>query len=106
MHLNMYEHHLSYISNINAYASKYQCRTCERQFNCFDNMQRHQRICKGLTEHQFPGGSYTAPLTIFDVLEFYDITVPNHQRILPWFIVYDFEVLLHPIHDDASDKLT
>ena len=105
MHLNMYEHHLSYITNFKAYATKYQCGTCERHFNDISHMNRHQRTCQGQTQHQFPGGYYTAPLTIFDVLEFYDISVPEHQRIFPWFLVYDFEAMLLPVENEGSDKL-
>ena len=105
MNLNMFEYHLSYITNLNAYASKYQCRTCERHFSTIGNMYKHQRICKDQTVHEFPGGYYTAPLTIFDVLEFYDISVPEHQRLFPWFLVYDFEAMLLPVENEGSDKL-
>ena len=106
VHLNLYEHHLSYISNLNGYASKYQCQTCERHFSRINNMHRHQRICKGLTEHQFPGGFYTAPKTIFDKLEEFGIEVPHQKRLYKWFLVYDFEAMLVPIQGDGSDKLT
>ena len=105
MFLNLFEHHLSYISNIRAYASKYQCRTCERHFTRINDMQRHQRICKGLTEHRFPGGFYTTPKTIFDKLEENGIHIPKQKRLFPWFIVYDFEAMLIPIQGEGSDKL-
>lgn len=32
MHVNQFDHHLSYISNLPAYTQKYQCGTCDRQF--------------------------------------------------------------------------
>ena len=105
MFLNMFDHHLSYIANIRAYASKYQCRTCERHFNDISHMYRHQRICKGLTEHQFPGGFYTTPKTIFDKLDEFGIEVPRHKRLYKWFLVYDFEAMLVPIQGEGSDKL-
>nr|XP_022301117.1 uncharacterized protein LOC111109328 [Crassostrea virginica] len=106
MHLNMYRHHLSYISNLQAYAKKYQCRTCERHFSCLWNMQRHQRNCSGKTVHQFPGGMYTSPKTIFEKLEEYDVHVLPEDRLFPWFLVYDFEALLVPVHGEKSEKLT
>ena len=105
MFLNPFDHHLSYISNIRAYASKYQCRTCELHFTRINNMQRHQRICQGLAEHRFPGGFYTAPKTIFDKLEENGIHIPKQKRLFPWFIVYDFEAMLIPIQGEGSVKL-
>ena len=102
MNLNMFEHHLSYISRFNTYASKYQCRTCERHFSRINNMLKHQRLCKGQTKYQYPGGLYTAPVTVFDVLEYYNITVPIEERIFPWFIVYDFEAMLLPVHEGGN----
>lgn len=32
MHVNQFDHHLSYISNLTAYTHKYQCGTCDRHF--------------------------------------------------------------------------
>jgi hypothetical protein len=32
MHVNQFDHHLSYISNLPAYTQKYQCGTCDRHF--------------------------------------------------------------------------
>lgn len=106
MYLNMFEHHLSYISKFTAYASKYQCRTCERHFNVVCSLHRHQRTCKGLTKYEFPGGFYTSPKTVFDKLEEYGIDVPRKERIFPWFVVYDFEAMLVPILDEGTEKLT
>jgi hypothetical protein len=97
MHLNLYEHHLSDISNFNAYATKYQCQTCERHFSHVNSMQRHQRICKGKTVHEFLGGFYTAPKTIFDKLEGYDVYVQVKDLLFPWFLIYDFEAMLVPV---------
>ena len=105
MQLNMYQHHLSYISNFNAYATKYQCRTCDRHFSRIYNMYRHQKICTGRTVHQFPGGFYTAPKTIFDKLGDFGIIVPKKDRLFPWFLVYDFEAMLLPVQGEGSEKL-
>ena len=32
MQLNLHDHHVPYIFNFNAYAHKYQCKTCDRHF--------------------------------------------------------------------------
>ena len=66
---------------------KYHCHTCEPHFSCLWNMHRHQRNCSGKTVHQFPGGMYTSPKTIFEKLEEYDVHVLQDDRFLPWFLV-------------------
>ena len=105
MHMNMYEHHLSYISNFSSYATKFQCRTCERHFENLSNMLKHHRICKGRTVHQFPGGFYTTPKTIFDKLEEFGIHIPKRERVFEWFLVYDFEAMLVPVRGEGSESL-
>jgi hypothetical protein len=105
LYLNVHDKHVSYISNLSAYARKYQCRTCEMHFSRLHNMKQHQRRCTGQTKIQFPGGFYTAPKTVFDKLEEHGIDVVD--RIFPWFLVYDFEAYLTPLKDTGNtEKLT
>ena len=87
MHLNLFDKHLSYISNLNAYTQKYQCPSCQMHFRYVHNMRKHSRNCQGRTKHRFPGGFYSSPKTIFDKLEEYGIVVPAEERIFPWFLV-------------------
>ncbi|CAG2202431.1 unnamed protein product [Mytilus edulis] len=42
MHVNKFDHYLSYISNLVMYTQKYQCGTCDRHFKHLRNMKRHQ----------------------------------------------------------------
>ena len=105
MHLNLFDKHLSYISNLNAYTQKYQCPTCQMLFKYVHNMRRHSRKCQGRTKHQFPGGFYSSPKTIFDKLEEYGIVVPAEERIFPWFLVFDFEAMLISTQEPKSEKL-
>ena len=98
MHLNLFDKHLSYISNLNAYTQKYQCPSCQMHFRKPSNMKRHSLKCEGRTKHRFPGGFYSSPKTIFDKLEEHGIVVPTEERIFPWFLVFDFE--------QNSEKLT
>lgn len=42
MHVNQFDRHLSYISNLPAYTQIYQSGTCDRHFNDIRNMKRHQ----------------------------------------------------------------
>ena len=63
-------------------------------FGRLDNMKRHRRTCQGKTKHQFSGGFYSSPKTVFDKLEEHGIVIPAEERIFPWFLVFDFEAML------------
>lgn len=76
MHLNLYEHHLSYISNFSTYARKFLCKTCRRHFKYLTNMKRHQRVCTGQTKRKFYRGFHYSPSTVFDKLEQFGVSVP------------------------------
>ena len=106
MHLNLFNKHLSYIANLNAYTQKYQCPSCDMHFQKSSNMKRHSLKCEGRTKHQFPGGFYSSPKTIFDKLEEHGIVVLTNERIFPWFLVFDFEAMLSSRQDQTSEKLT
>lgn len=88
--LNLYEHHLSYISNFNCYAKKFLCKTCHRHFKYLSNMKRHQRVCTGKTKRRFQGGFHYSPRSVFDKLDQFGISVPENERIYEWFLVYDW----------------
>ena len=84
MHLNMFGHHLSYITNLPAYTQKYVCGTCDRHFRRHGNMQRHQKICTGQTKYVFRGGFYSNPKTVFDRLEEQGIFITETDRLFQW----------------------
>ncbi|CAG2202432.1 MIZ1 [Mytilus edulis] len=104
MHVNKFDHYLSYISNLVMYTQKYQCGTCDRHFKHLRNMKRHQLKCTGQTVYRFKGGFYSNPKTIFDKLEEHGIRVQD--RLYPWFVVYDFEAMLVSMQESNSAKLT
>ena len=106
IHLNLFDKHLSYISNINAYTQKYQCPACQMHFRRLDHMKKHRSKCQGKTKHQFPGGFYSALKTIFDKLEEQGIAAPSEERIFRWFLVFDFEAMLSSVQESKSEKLT
>ena len=83
MHLNLSNKHLSYIANLNAYTQKYQCSSCDMHFRKSKNMKRHSLKCQGKTKHQFPGGFYSSPKTIFDKLQEHGIVLPKKRTDFP-----------------------
>ena len=87
------------------YAQKYQCRVCDRHFKQAGDLHRHQNICTNKTKFVYPGGFHQARESIFERLEQYDIHVPENDRTFPWFVCYDFEVLLQKIQDQTADML-
>ena len=105
MYLNLFHHHLMYISDFDSYAKKFLCKTCHRHFNNITNAKRHQRTCKGRTKRRFPGGFYSSPRTIFDRLEQYSIVIPESQRFYEWFLVYDLESMLVPLNTQDTSNL-
>lgn len=49
------------------------------------------------------GAFYRPSKTIFEELSYFGINCKN--RVYPWFIVYDFEALLHKVQDQRSEKV-
>ena len=105
MNLNVFKSHLSYITKMESYCSKYQCKTCDRLFSTSCHWIRHQRKCTNQTKYNFPGGFFNAPQTIFEQLEEYGIIVKEEDRFFPWFAVFDFESLLITRREQNSEKL-
>ena len=105
MYMNVHDHHLSYITDFNAYATKFQCSMCDRFFNRSFNARKHMRTCSNLTVFKLPGGIYQGAKSIFDRLEEIGIIVPEHEQFFPWFAVYDFEALVTKIDIQATGKL-
>ena len=81
MHVNQFEHHLSYISNLPVYTQKYQCGTCDRHFKNVNSMKRHKLKCTSQTVYNFKGGFHSNTKTIFDKLEEQGIHIQD--RVYP-----------------------
>ena len=94
MYLNLFENHLSYVSNVAAYCKKWQCTKCDRLFDRSDKLKKHFKKCESTTKYVYPGGFYSPPKTVFEELEEINIYVDQSQRTYPWFIVFDFEAML------------
>jgi hypothetical protein len=47
MHLNLYEDHVSYVSNIEKYSHSFLCSKCDRLWKHVGTLHRHERTCTG-----------------------------------------------------------
>ena len=103
MYLNLYEHHMSLITDINIYARRYQCPRCDRIFPRNYNMRRHLRVYSNRTKHVYPGGFYSKNQSIFEQLEYYGIVIPKEERYYEYYLVYDFESVLKKQEVEVSD---
>ena len=103
IYLNRYENHLSYIKDFNSYARKFTCVTSQKMFHKVYKWRRHMKQCKGLTKREYPGTFYALSETMFDQIQSCGISVQD--AFFPWFIVYDFEVILQKEPCIVSDKL-
>ena len=105
MTLNLFDTHLSYVSNVEAYLQKYQCASCGRHFDYLSHWKRHRGTCANATQYEFPGRFHKMNSTIFDRLEEFNIIVPENERVFKWFVVYDFEAVLSHIDDQQTARL-
>ena len=93
MNLNVYQGHLSLISNFKNYAAKFTCSICNLLCNNRSNLLRHIKICSD-TKEVHPGGFYESPKNIWDKLSDIGFTVRNADQTYPYYLVYDFESML------------
>lgn len=105
MNLNLFDNHLSYIKNINAYTHKHQCRNCDKLFKTLHKCKLHEPKCHNTTKYQFPGGYFNLSKTIFERLEEYGINTNPEERFNDWFLCFDFESLLIKLDSQEEGKL-
>ena len=105
MYLNLYKHHLSFISNFKGYSQKYQCNFCKRIFNRRNDLKRHETVCINGCRYKFPGGFVKQKQTIFEELKEYGNHVDDRDLLYKYFIVFDFESILEKTYIQTSDKL-
>ena len=104
MYLNLYQHHLSYITNFKGYAKKFQCQLCEKCFPRMYDYKRHIAKCTSRTKYIYKGGFYSNNLTIFERLEEVGIVVPKEDRMYEYFSVLDAEALLLKADSGSAKK--
>ena len=91
IYVNVYEHHLSLITDIQMYSKQYICNRCDKVFTKMSNHMRHQSKCDGTVEYAYPGGVYKNKLSVFEELEKMGVVVHEEDKYEKWFPCYDFE---------------
>ena len=105
MNLNVFEKHLSYITNLKVYSQKYECRNCKRLFKESYNYLRHKRNCLHASILRFPGKFYSEKSNIFQKLENLGIKIDKSLTFFDLFAVFDFEACLQKVHFMRGEKV-
>ena len=91
MRLNVYENHLSPITDFEKYCHVFHCTKSNVLFNRNGNFYRHMKSCSGKVRETFPGGVYRNPPKLFERLGEIGIRVPPEDKHYPFFACFDFE---------------
>ena len=90
IYLNLYESHLSLITDITMYSKQFICNRCQKVFAEMRNLKQHETKCDTNVKYVFPGGVYRYKLPVFEELE--EICVREEDKYEKWFACYDSEV--------------
>lgn len=104
VYLHVHEDHVSLITDIELFAKRHRCSTCDRLFRRSYHLKRHSLICKYRTKYTFPGGYYHQEKCIFERLDEVGIHVKKSIRNDPYFAVFDLEALLMDVEDSMSNS--
>ncbi len=104
MYVDIHENHMSLITNIKSYSRKYQCRKCGKFWVRPSFLYRHEITCEKKIKKKFKSGFVEMKNSVFDELSSVGIVVDEKDRYYPWFIVYDFESILHKISKVISQS--
>ena len=91
IYLNVYQNHLSLITDHKMYSKQYICKLCEKVFEEIRNLNKHQSKCDFAVKYVFPGGVYKNKLSVFEELEEMRVRVWEEDKYEKWFAYYDFE---------------
>ena len=91
IYLNLYENHLSLITDIKMYFKQFICNRCQKVFAEMRNLKQHESKCDANVKYVFPGGVYRNKLSVFEELEEMGVRVREEDKYEKWFACYDFE---------------
>ena len=99
IYMNVYENHLSLITDQKMYSNQYICNRCQKLFAGMENLNKHQLKCDGTVEYAYPGGLYKNKLSVFEELEEMLVRVLEKDKYEKWFVCYDFEAYQRDFHE-------
>ena len=89
--LLLYNNHICYVNNINAFFKVFRCTTCDTFFSETGNLERHLVTCRDRVKHIYPKNVYELRKTLFDKLDAFKIPYRNEQKLFKHLAIYDFE---------------
>ena len=90
IYMNVYQNHLSLITDHKMYSKQYICSQCDKLFAEMRNPKQHQSKCNGAVEYVYPG-VYKNKLSVFEEFEEMGVCVQEEDKYEKWFACYDFE---------------
>ena len=87
----VYDSHLSYITDVNMYSHQYVCAQCNKLFSKMRKLKQHQPKCDGAVKYMYPGGVYKNKPTIIEELEQIGARVNEEDKCEKWYACDDFE---------------
>ena len=91
VYMNVYQNHLSLITDIKMYSKQYICNRCGKLSIRMLDSKRHQSKCDGNVKYVFPGWVYKNKLSVFEELEGMGVRVREEDKYEKWFACFDFE---------------
>ena len=91
IYMNVYENHLSHITDVNMYSHQYVCARCDKLFSQMQKLKQHQPKCDEAVKYMYPGGVYKNKPSIFEELEQIGVRVNEEDKCENWYAFYDFE---------------
>ena len=102
MYLNLYESHVSLVTNFKTYSKKVICDKCKKLFKTRKQLFRHYASCQKVKNLKYVGGYKQRPNNIFEELLAFGIECSEPYM---YFAVYDFESMLISKQDNQGVKL-
>ena len=93
IYLNVFQNHLSLITDIKMYSKQFICNCCNKTFIEMRNLKQHKTKCDANVKYVFPGGVYRNKLSVFEELEEMGVRVREEDKYEKWFACYDFEAI-------------
>ncbi len=92
LHVNEYENHFSYITNVKKYVKAHMCKKCAKAFTSGSTCRIHERTCEALRSIRLVNKPYRPRKNIFELLEEEGFSVDEDcPSSYPFRLTYDFE---------------